>query len=695
MDATSTTEPFPFQSPVNPTDGEGSMVRETRREIATIVRETAQLARQEIAAESFFRTLCERVGRAMAAEGVVVWRRHEATFQVAARIGKITDQSIDCSQEACHQKMLQEVVQGDQPVVVPSSPEATDPSFPSNPTLVPVAVVPIIESDTRSPEYVLEVFLEGDGGPASQRGYLRFAAQMADLAGDYLRLDRIRKSEQQAIRWQAISAALPELHRSLDPDLTAARVVDAASELFGIDRVSLCQVSGNRAHLIAVSHLDDFDSRTPEAAEICRLAILGNDARDRPEKGPTLTETAEASEAGAEPPLKCEEVIVVGTTERYRLVFQNRILRDSDSSRSQDVAHFTEHAATALENAETFCRIPWARTAASLLPARGGRGRSRRGMFALIVLACLVAIIACMPVPMKVTGRAELSAVGTQFLYAPAAGTISEVFVQHGQAVDVGDPLMQMVDRTLDEQAEVLLGQQAVLIERTAELSGQLMNGTSRRREDQTRSQSEQKVIAQQLDSLDRQLAMLAEQRERLTIRSDREGIVDGWRLKRNMEGRPVKAGEPLLAVIQPDQGWLVEAFIPQSRLDHFLTQVDSVSVVPSQDREVGIATTDGELNDLFSGDSERPTLKAQVVLQSHPQLAFTAQLVDVGPAIVQQADTGPVSRALFELSSEGLPAIQTGSPATVSIDCGRRPLAYVAFQDFIRTFRGAVGLYL
>jgi len=679
MDATSTTEPFRFNAPhagsPSLSTGEDSLVRETRREIASIVRETAEWARRDIPTQQFFNALTDRVARAMAAEGVVIWHCHRQDLTAIARVGKQTDRSLSEAQRGCHLCMLSEVAQSDQPVVVPATPDACDDTLPSNPTDTPVAVVPILASDGEPAEYLLEVFLERDGGPATQRGYLRFAAQMADLAGDYLRLHRIRSGQRAQTRWNALSAILPSLHRSLDRQTTATQVVDAAAEVFDVDRVSLCRVQASKTRLVAVSHIDAFDPQTPEAAEIRRSAAEHASADAVPAGWFSASEILPPT---ADPPddddaLHCEVVLPLPDTSGHCFVFQHRTPRFWDDQQRSDLQYFAKHAAAALNNSESHARIPWAR-AAALLPAWGDASTYRWRTIGWLLLACVLTAVAAIPVPMIVTARAELSAIGSQFLYAPSDGVVAEIFVRHGQPVSPGQELLTITDRVLEEKEEVLIGQRAVLVERSAELSSSLAGSSQRRREDQARLQSEQRVIDQQLASLDRQLAILMEQRERLTLRSDRAGVVDGWQIERSLRGRPVAAGQTLLSIIEPRLGWHVEAFVPQSRLDHVLRAARADS---SPD------DTDATLH-----------LSANIVLRSHPEQSFAGKLVDIGPSLTVQADEGPVARTLFALPSAGLPPIQTGTPATVAIDCGKRPLAMVAFQDFIRTVRGAVSMY-
>ncbi|WP_153558340.1 HlyD family efflux transporter periplasmic adaptor subunit [Roseimaritima sediminicola] len=704
MDATSTTEPFAFAPSAARPAEEDALVRETRREIATLVRETAELARQDIAASHFFRALADHTARAMAAEGAVIWQRHEQGFRPLCRLGRITDLTIDASQWACHQRMLEEVARGGQPVIVPSTPEARDADQPANPSLVPVAVAPLSDGPTSdepasdepasdvsggAAEYLLEVFLEEDGGPTAQRGYLRFAAQMADLGGDFLRLHRIRSNRAAARRWQRLATVTPLLHHSLDASETQVAIVDTAADLFAADRVSLLHVQRTGVRLLAVSHVERIDQRSEEAQTIRGLAATNepryrrteeddpDDARQTAEvsqpdgtdqSAATLpTEGPEAPQGTGADALDWEAMLPLGPGDAYRLVLQHHHPRFFDRPLRHDLQYFCQHAGRALDNTETVARIPWAGLALDWLPAAVASPRPRR-KFMCLAIACVIAIVAVFPVPLVVTAPAELSARQTQYVYAPADGVVRELLVRHGQSVAAGEPLLRIVDRELEDEIESLLGQRAVLVQRAAELSHTLADGTLRERTDRNRVQADQDVVHQQIAALDVQLQLHRQQRQRLTLRSTSPGIVDGWQLERTLSDRPVTAGQPLLSVIRPEAGWEVEAFVPQNRLDHVLRAQAAASDSP---------------------------VSARLVLDAHPDAPLVAELTGIGPAITLQADAGPAARARFTLQTDQLPPVQTGSPATVAIPCGRRPLLYVAFQDLIRTVRAATAMYL
>lgn len=692
METAAASEPFRFHaaatSPAGAVAGTDALVQETRREIAAIVRQTAELARREQSLPRFFNALADRAARAMAAEGVVIWRRTTADdrFDVIARVGKTTDLDLQPLQIGCHQRMLHEVAEDPQPVVVPPTPGATDDTLPANPSKFPVALVPVLEPSADSAKFLLEVFLEPDGGPATQRGYLRFAAQMADLASDFLRLHRIRQSEKAEARWRRLAESLPRLHSSLSVDQVAACVVDEAAELFDVDRASLCRINHKRTALIAVSHVTQLHRKNEEARRIESWAEKVNPNRplfheesdrvsshDSASEDPASGDPASGEPASGEPLLQLQAAVSLGERDQFALVLQSHqpVIWEIDQRR--DLQTFAAHSGKALHNAEMFGAIPWARAASILAPSASSNTLAVYRQWLMAgVLAILIAIIACFPVPLVVHCEGELYAANAQSVYAPRDGVVSEVLVEHGQAVQKDQILVRMVDQQLEQQHQSLVGERAVLLQRSGEIRGALVGQSNSHREESQRLQGEQRIVSQKIDAIDRQLALLEHERGRLTLKSDRDGVVDGWQIRRSLTERPVHRGDPLLSVIEPDGPWRVETRLAQNRIDLVLA---------------ALRATDAK--------EETTAQYHRVALTSAPEKLLLAEFEQMGPVVDFENEEGPAAQTSFLIAGQTLPEIQTGAPATVAIDCGYRPLLFVAFQDFIRTFTGKLRMYL
>ncbi len=81
--------------------------------------------------------------------------------------------------------------------------------------------------------------------------------------------------------------------------------------------------------------------------------------------------------------------------------------------------------------------------------------------------------------------------------------------------------------------------------------------------------QGERSLVAEEIQSIDNQLAVLQRAKESLVIRADRNGIVDAWQIEQRLQSRPLRRGDPLLQVIEKDSPWVVDVRVPQSRIAH------------------------------------------------------------------------------------------------------------------------------
>jgi multidrug efflux pump subunit AcrA (membrane-fusion protein) len=126
-----------------------------------------------------------------------------------------SDQLVDTSQtagkpshrrpSAVHRALLAKVHQERQPVLVPpgasksdqgNSSSTNESSLPVNPTAMALIFAPVpVENSLGS--WWLQVVQTPSGGVATQRGYLRFVAQIADLTADFLKTYRLREHQYQ------------------------------------------------------------------------------------------------------------------------------------------------------------------------------------------------------------------------------------------------------------------------------------------------------------------------------------------------------------------------------------------------------------------------------------------------------------------------------------------------------------------
>jgi hypothetical protein len=174
-------------------------------------------------------------------------------------------------------------------------------------------------------------------------------------------------------------------------------------------------------------------------------------------------------------------------------------------------------------------------------------------------------------------------------------------------------------------------------------------------------------LVAEEIQALQEQLAVLRSIERSLSIRADRDGVVDAWQIDDRLKSRPVRRGDGLMRVVAAESNWLVEARVPQNRIIHVTKQASSDSPF------------------------------ARASLDSSPDAVFDAELYQIGPAAVIDGQTAAHTSVLLRVLDQpnSTRPYRGGSPARVAFDCGNRSLGYVMFQDLFHAIGRTFKLYL
>ncbi len=76
---------------------------------------------------------------------------------------------------------------------------------------------------------------------------------------------------------------------------------------------------------------------------------------------------------------------------------------------------------------------------------------------------------------------------------------------------------------------------------------------------------------------LEKQLEILEREQHALTVKSPITGVVLTWETDERLDARPVRRGQRLLTVAQPDGDWLLELFVPDRSIGHVLAAQQSM----------------------------------------------------------------------------------------------------------------------
>ena len=663
-------------TPSTTASGPDPLVNEARREIVDIVREVASAVRSSQSADEFLGMLVDRILRAMAAEGVLVWKHNcekpnptePAERQCIRRIGRITDHSIPSDSIATHQHLLDEVSREGQPVVVPATPGATDATVPANPMDVPAAIVPIaLEASEAGANYLLEVFLEPDCGVATQRGYLRFVAQMADLAGEFLRADQLRELKRIRELAHRVDDAIAQLHRTTNRKHLEAAIVDHAADLFDFDRDGLC-VREPSMVILSVSHVDSIDRKSPAAKQ-----LLGAAEYELDPDGCVWLDPSAPSELDGDLEIRA----VAGSdreTQRRLVCMQVADAPRITTSVRSELVRYMQHAEIALDNVIRIDAIPGGRFLASLAPRiQNQRAVVIRTTMTTIGAMTLALVAGFFPVPLVVYSSGSIRPANVQSISAPRDAVVDQIHVQHGQTVDRGQELLTLVDAELDEQIIALVGRRAVLVQQRSHWTEAMVDSSANRLERLQQVQGERRMVTEEIQSVDDQLAVLERVKESLVIRADRSGVVDAWQINQRLSSRPLRRGELMLQVIEEDSPWMVDVEVAQSRIGH------------------------------LQSASSNQNLETTVVMEADPSHSLHAQLKQIGPSQSNESPEGGSSTSvLLRLDDEASAMIskqhgsshQAGAPTRVMFHCGKAAAGYLLFQDVIRSVRGTMALY-
>ncbi|MEO8269697.1 MAG: hypothetical protein ABI557_08255 [Aureliella sp.] len=303
---------------------DSTSLQQTKSEIRSLAAEIAQLAGAALDPAEFYQGFLPRLCAAMGAKAAAVWRMgdNESGLQLVAghslpialldmahhtvrestqHHGDINEAATDefrLAREATlqptrpapsHERILRCVIAEGQPILVPPGSVKVEAERPHNPLNDALIVVPVrIEDDV---EFLLEVVQRPSGGPAAQRGYLRFVAQMADLMADYLRRQQLRTFKSDRTRLRRIEGWLTAIAGASSGVQRRALGADAVRDLFAADRVVLIS-NERRCKVTALSGTRSFDPRSEIilAAEALQRTLLRSgqifysDPADRPDE---------------------------------------------------------------------------------------------------------------------------------------------------------------------------------------------------------------------------------------------------------------------------------------------------------------------------------------------------------------------------------------------------------------------------
>lgn len=690
-----------------PAGGEGRLVEETRHQIRELVQEIAQLAQSDVAESEFYAGFASRVVSALAASGCAIWLGEgdalHLAYQANLPAAGLTD---DPEARVRHQQLLVRLLDENQPAVVPPRSGSTERQGEpaeedgGNPTEFLLVVAPL-RIGARAVGLV-EVFQRSGGGPATHRGYLRFLCQMAELASDYVKTQRLQSVSDREELWQRLERFFARIHQTLDSEQTAYCLANEGRRIIGCDRVSVLLAQANAVEQVAaISGVDVVDPRAAQATKLVELAAAAlpigeplwydgsaadlapaiDDALHAyleqshsrrigvvPLRGPaTVAVDAEGNDAPSEP-----SGPVVGM-----LVAEDISDEAAHAGFRERVALVAEHGGAALANAREHSGIlllpVWKAVGATLALVQG-EGLPR----AIVVglgLALVATALALIPIDFRIQAPGFVQPAIRREIFAQRQGVVADVPIEHLGEVQPEQLLVQLSDPQLEMEIATLGGKLTTLAEKIQSLERSIVEGGRRRRdvEEEDRLTGELLQLRRQAASLRQQRELLRQQREQLAIRSPIHGRVLSWQVRKRLLDRPVERGQALMTLMAADTPWQLEIELPEKHVCQ-LKQT--------------LAEQAG------SADSPRP-LGVTFFLATHPGQSFPARVRRIDDLATQTEDGRTFVRVVAEFDKSGLPELRPGATITARLHCGRRCAGYVLFRDLIDFLRTQAAIWL
>lgn len=586
-----------------------------------------------------------------------------------------------------HKLLLDEVRKEKQPVLIPPRDVVVSSSRPRNPLGSLLLISPIV-TQMDGGELWLEILQPPSGGPASQRGYLRFASQMSELMAEYFKQHRTRLLEQER-RFLASTRRLLDSFSS-QPHASLAVALQAIQSEVQAEHVVLMRRQRNAWRVTALAGVERLDRRSDAIRETENVAA----AIDRESSGEPLFDAGTESRVtdsqwrqslGVEryawlKPFAVDSTRVADGSATIPCLLDSSLSRPTSETNTPDlgvallitwppgVIPQRDYAQRASLTLKLLAKVP--------SPSNPLRNVERTDRFAFVrsllrvrtlaVTGLLLAIlgILAIPVPIQIETTATLAPQSVQEIFAPEEGVVTDVLVRHGQRVKAGDICVQMSSPKLIAEKDQTLAAHAKTEQRQREVNDRLLRDRSLSPQQRDALESERTAL-EEIHALELStLALIESQCNSLSVIAPRDGIIETWDIESNLRDRPLRLGQWLFTIRDESSGWVFETDIPEHKLE--------------------------ELN-----RSSNKTPRAFARLLASPQSIIPLELDKSIPWRTQRFSSESVqstskreSLVSIKLKPNGpipIDLAMTGAGARVAIETGRGPLGWALVKDFVQ----------
>lgn len=662
-------------------------IEQTKQQIRSLVSEISQLSKSDIGPDEYYASFLQRVVSALAAVGGAVWlvedgRRLQLAYQI-----NLSQTLLDSSSEDAgrHLRLLNQVINSGEGNLFPPLSGAVDENAGGNPTRYLIVLSPL--RNDGQVEGIIEIFQRPDSPPATQRGYLRFMEQMSELAGEWLKTQKLRQFSDKTSLWAQADQFSRQIHESLNLRETAYAVANEGRRLIGCDRVSVAISRGRKCYIEAVSGQDTMENRSNIVAALSNLATkvvatgeplwYEGSTEDLPPQIETAIEHY-VDESYAKSmtvlPLRRPASVDAGhqastghverDTDNQGEVIGALIIEQIESELPRNIVAprmdlVYEHSARALTNSLDHSNL-------FLMPVWRTLGKAAwvvraRTLPKTLTIAGLVLVALCILTFVKkdfyLKAKGSLEPSDKQDVFVAVDGRVTKVHVEDQAEVKAGDLLVTLASTDLEVALQDVLGRLLEAQEKlvSAQQRQSRSGSTNLPEEDRIRLGGEIKGYIVQIASLELQHQLLLTKRELLNITAPISGqVMLSWDTEESLVNRTVTPGQVLMTIANPSGGWELELYMKETRAG-----------------KVDIARHD---------DKEK--LPVKYVLASNPGAELSGTVEGVENITQMHDEEGHTVRIRVGIDQTDINDPRPGTTVRGKVLCGRAPIGYTWFHE-------------
>ncbi|MGL4513561.1 MAG: HlyD family efflux transporter periplasmic adaptor subunit [Lacipirellulaceae bacterium] len=695
---------------------ESDAVLRAKREIQGILQQISELSRGDATTDQFYAEFLNRVVAALAAVGGAIWTMSETgglqlVYQINLRQTGLAEDPIA---QAQHGRLLNRVLTGQKgEIVAPHSGFSSsgalitseeDDKAAANATDFLLVLAPM--HNDQGPQGVVEVFQRGGTRPQVQQGYLNFLHQTCQLAGDFLRSQRLRHLADKQSMWDQLESFTRRAHEGLDVREASYTIANEGRRLIGADRVTVAVGHGARVVIEAISGQDVFDKRSNVATLLTKMAravaktgddvwYTGDTADFAPQVEKTVDAYVDESQTkamailplldrrgfdpdapNAEGAIQRRQPKVIGALIVEQMV-DNR-LADGFTQRVNVVRNHSETAlANAMEHQGVFLMPVWKFLGKGMWLFRGRT--LPKTLLGIATAIGVVTAVLLVPKDFTLEGDGKLRPAELRNVFAQIDGEVVRVNTKHEQSVTQGQTLVELKSLELDKEITGTRGQlDTTLTEQRSLRADILKSGRDLSRSDRDQKESRLAKLAGEIATLDRELELLEARRKQLSVTSPIDGQVITFKVEEQLTGRPVRRGQVLLEVANPAGDWVLEVSMPEKRMGHITRALRDADLADG--KEDG----NGELQvEFLLATTTETTLKGRLLEEN---VATSAEVRG------EEGNT-VVLKVLFDQDEfrKAIPNPKVGSEVKARVACGKASIAYAYLHDLVDFLRAKV----